>query len=361
MKLGLGLYGNMLNAENFRFAKQAGASHIVAHIVGNFNKDRAKTTSGDPAYGFGVSDPEEHIWSYEGMRELRAAINAEGLALEAIENFEPAHWSDVLLDGPRRDEQMALCKRIVRDAGRAGIPTIGYNFSIASVWGRDTQPVARGGALSVGYHDPVQPPIPKGMVWNMVYDQAAFDPAGGKGVIEPFSHDVLWDRFARFMGEMTPVAEEANVRLALHPDDPPLPTLRGTPRLVYNANLYQRALDLVPSPMNTLEFCIGTLAEMNDDNDLYEVIDRYSKTGRIAYVHFRNVRGKVPFYDEMFVDDGDVDMARALGILYKNGYDGVMIPDHTPAMSCAAPWHAGMAYALGWMRGVIGMLKRGSG
>ena len=196
-------------------------------------------------------------------------------------------------------------------------------------------------------------------ILNMVYDRDAFDPAGGKGVIEPFSHDVLWDRFARFMGEMAPVAEEANVRLALHPDDPPLPTLRGTPRLVYNANLYQRVLDLVPSPMNTLEFCIGTLAEMNDDNDLYEVIDRYSKTGRIAYVHFRNVRGKVPFYDEMFVDDGDVDMARALGILYKNGYDGVMIPDHTPAMSCAAPWHAGMAYALGWMRGVIGMLKRG--
>ncbi len=358
MKIGLGLYGNMLTADNFRFAKQAGASHIVAHIVGNFNKNRATTTSGDNRQGFGVSDPEEHIWTYEGMRDLRAAINAEGLELEAIENFEPAHWSDVLLDGPNRAAQMEHCKRIIRDAGRAGIRVFGYNFSIASVWGRETQPMARGGAPSVGYHNPEQPPIPNGMVWNMVYDQARFDPTGAGGVIAPFSHEALWERFERFLRELTPVAEEANVRLALHPDDPPLPTLRGTPRLIYNANLYQRALDLVPSPMNTLEFCIGTLAEMNDDNDIYEVIDRYSKTGRIAYVHFRNVRGKVPYYDEMFVDDGDVDMVRAMEILFKNGYDGVVIPDHTPAMSCAAPWHAGMAYALGWMRGVIGMIQR---
>ena len=358
MKLGLGLYGNLLTTDNFRFAKQAGATHIVAHIVGNFNKGRATTTSGDAAHGFGVSDPEEHIWTYEGMRELRAAINAEGLELEAIENFEPAHWSDVLLDGPRREEQMALCKRIVRDMGRAGIRTIGYNFSIANVWGRETQPVARGGALSVGYHDPVQPPIPVGMVWNMVVDQKRFDPTGQSGTIAPFSHEELWRRFERFLREMLPVAEEANVRLALHPDDPPLPTLRGTPRLIYNADYYQRMLDLVPSPMNTLEFCIGTLAEMNDSNNIYDVIDRYSKTGKIAYVHFRNVKGKVPYYDEMFVDDGDVDMTRAIEILHANNYDGVLIPDHTPAMSCAAPWHAGMAYALGWMRGVLGVVSR---
>ncbi len=358
MKIGLGLYGNMLNSEHFRFAKQAGASHIVAHIVGNFNKKGATTTSGSAAHGFGISDPEDDIWRYEGMRDLRKAINAEGLELEAIENFEPAHWHDVLLDGPKRAEQMERCKQIIRDCGRAGIKVFGYCFTLAGVWGRDTQPVARGGAQSVGFHNPVQPPIPNGMVWNMVYDQAAFDPEGAHGVIAPFTHDELWDRFKRFISEMTPVAEEANVRLALHPDDPPLPTLRGTPRLVHNANLYQRALDAYPSHHNGMEFCVGTLAEMNDDNDLYEVVDRYSKTGRICYVHFRNVRGKVPYYDEMFVDDGDIDMARVMRTLYKNNFDGVIIPDHTPAMACAAPWHAGKAYALGWMRGVLGMLQR---
>lgn len=356
MKLGLGLYGNMLTANNFRFAKQAGATHIVAHIVGNFNKDRQRTTSGSLGHGFGISDPDDHIWSLEGMREMRAAMNAEGLELEAIENFEPAHWHDILLDGPRREEQLAHVKQIIRNAGAAGIPVFGYNFSIAGVWGRVEQPVARGGARSVGYHDPEQPPIPNGMVWNMVYDDELFTADGSKGVIEPFSHDELWRRFDAFLQEVVPVAEEAGVRLALHPDDPPLPTLRGTPRLVYNANLYQRVLDSYPSQANGMEFCIGTLAEMDDDNDLYEVIDRYSKTGRICYIHFRNVRGKVPHYDEMFVDDGDVDMARALKILKQNNYDGVLIPDHTPAMACDAPWHAGKAYALGWMRAAIQLL-----
>lgn len=355
MKLGLGLYGNMLNADNFRFAKQCGATHIVAHIVGNFNKPRQRTTAGGPR-GFGVSDPEERIWSAEGMADLAAAVRAEGLQLEAIENFEPAHWHDILLDGPRRAEQIEQVRQIIRNVGAAGIPVFGYNFSLAGVWGRDERPVARGGASSVGYHDPAQPPIPRGMVWNMVYDEQLYDHEGRNGVIAPISHDELWRRLEAFLHDVLPTAEEAGVRLALHPDDPPLPTLRGTPRLVYRADLYQRLLDLAPSPHNGMEFCIGTLAEMDDGSDIYAVIDRYSRTGRICYVHFRNVRGKVPHYDEMFVDDGDVDMAEAMRILKRNGYDGVIIPDHTPAMSCDAPWHAGKAYALGWMRATLALI-----
>jgi mannonate dehydratase len=354
MKLGLGLYGNMLTTDNFRFAKQVGATHIVAHIVGNFNKQQNTTAGG--AAGFGVSDPEEHIWSADGMRDLANAIRAEGLQLEAIENFEPAHWSDILLDGPHRNQQLEHIKQIIRNTGAAGIPVFGYNFSIAGVWGRVEVPAARGGALSVGYHNPEQPPIPRGMVWNMIYDQEQFDPEGRNGIIELISHAELWRRFDNFLHEVLPVAEEANVRLALHPDDPPLATLRGTPRLVYRADLYQRVLDSAPSHYNGMEFCLGTLAEMDDGSNIYEVVDRYSKTGRICYVHFRNVRGKVPHYDEMFVDDGDVNMAEVMQILKRNGYDGVIIPDHTPTIDCAAPWHAGKAYALGWMRATLALV-----
>jgi mannonate dehydratase len=89
------------------------------------------------------------------------------------------------------------------------------------------------------------------------------------------------------------------------------------------------------------------------EGDVYEAVDRYSCQGKLAYVHLRNVRGKVPHYKEAFVDDGDVDMLRVLRILRKNGYDGVLIPDHTPQMTCAAPWHAGMAHALGYMRAAL--------
>ena len=132
-----------------------------------------------------------------------------------------------------------------------------------------------------------------------------------------------------------------------------MPSLRGAPRLVHKPEHFQKLLDLYPSRSNALEFCQGTTAEMVGEMDVYEAIDSYSKQGRLGYVHFRNVRGKVPKYHEVFLDEGDVDMVRAMRIYRKNGYDGVMIPDHTPQMSCAASWHAGMAYALGYMRAII--------
>ena len=106
-----------------------------------------------------------------------------------------------------------------------------------------------------------------------------------------------------------------------------------------------------------MEFCIGTLSEIPGGN-IYEMVDRYSSTGRIGYIHFRNVRGTVPQYHETFVDEGDTDMLEVLRILHRNGYNGVLIPDHTPLMECAAPWHAGMAFALGYMKAAIALTER---
>jgi mannonate dehydratase len=352
MKLGLGLYRHMLTPENFRFARQAGATHIVAHLTDYFGSSARLPTASSG--GWGMSDNRDRLWTYEELRDLRAAINAEGLELAALENFDPSHWYDVLLDGPRRKEQMEYIKTLIRDMGRVGIPVMGYNFSIAGVWGHVQGPYARGGAESVGFFGPDGPeetPIPNGMVWNMVYDANA-----SAGTIGTVTHEQLWDRLANFLEEVVPVAEEAGVRLAAHPDDPPMPTIRGTARLVYQPKYYQKLLDIKPSQSNGMEFCIGSLAEMTE-GDIYEVIDHYSKQGKIGYIHFRNVRGKVPHYEEVFVDEGDVDMIRALRILKKNNYDGVLIPDHTPQMSCDAPWHAGMAFALGYMKAVITMLN----
>ena len=87
--------------------------------------------------------------------------------------------------------------------------------------------------------------------------------------------------------------------------------------------------------------------------DIYETVDYYSRQGRLAYVHLRNITGKVPHYRETFIDDGDVDMVRGLRILKQNGFAGVIIPDHTPQLACAAPWHAGMAYALGYIQAAL--------
>jgi len=344
----------MLTPDNFRFAKQAGASHIVAHFVDYFRGSKGGPNDDQPTgddYGWGLAGDPNQLWTLDEMVSLRKAVESHGLKLEAIENFDPAHWHDILLDGPKRSEHIENIKTILRRMGQVGIPVMGYNFSIAGVAGRTTGPYARGEALSVGMEGPYDAAMPKGMVWNMVYD-----PKAPEGILESVTHDQLWDRLQRFLDEVLPVAEDAGVILAAHPDDPPMPTIRSQARLVYQPIHYKKLIDINTSPSNQLEFCIGSIAEMTD-GDVYDAIDQYASQNRLGYVHFRNVRGKVPTYKETFIDDGDVDMIRVLEILKRNHFEGVLIPDHCPSMSCDAPWHAGMAYALGYMKAALKSLQ----
>ncbi len=350
MKLGLGLYKHMLTKENYAFARQCGATHVVIHLVDYFNSSSNNPADNQPTggqAGWGLAGNPDVLWSLDELLRIKADINEAGLELEAIENFDPAHWYDVLLNGPKRDNQLENLKKIIRTVGRAQIPILGYNFSIAGVCGRITGPLARGGAITVGMDDTDDTPIPKGMVWNMIYDNNA--PTG----IQPeISHEELWTRYAFFLNELLPVAEEAGVIMALHPDDPPLPSLRRQPRLVYQPSIYDRVIEINPSPCNQFELCLGTLAEMTE-GDVYETLDRYTQSRRAAYIHIRNIKGKVPHYHETFIDDGDLNIHRIIDILQKNKFKGVLIPDHAPQMSCRSPWHAGMAYVLGYLKGII--------
>lgn len=350
MKLGLGLYRDSLTDENLRFARQLGVTHLVVHLVDYFKGTNPDLASGDATLGWGYTDRAGEPWAEEELRPIKEKIESHGLVWEAVENFDPAHWHDVLLDGPRKGEQLAGIQDMIRVLGKLGIPIMGYNFSIAGVWGWHKGPTGRGGAVSVGYDaNRIDPDtlIPNGMVWNMIYDRHA--PAGH---LPPVSDEELWRRLADFLGAVVPVAEEAGVRLAAHPDDPPVETLRRAARLVNHPDKYQRLIDLAPSPANGLEFCMGTIQEMAD-GDLYASLARYAQQGRICYVHCRNVKGKVPDYLEAFIDEGDIDMPRALRVLKESGYDGMVIPDHSPEVCCAAPWHTGMAFALGYLRACL--------
>ena len=350
MKLGLGLYRHLLTPDNFRFARQVGATHIVAHLVDYFRDARDNPASNQPTgttRGWGRAGDPHVLWSLDELVALRRSVEDAGLTLEAIENFDPAHWHDVLLDGPKKRAQLENLKTIIRRLGQAGIPIMGYNFSIAGVCGRVTGPFARGGADSVGMDGPLDEPMPNGMAWNMIYD-----PDAPPGHVPVATSAELWQRLADFLREILPVAEESGVTLAAHPDDPPLPTMRGQPRLVYQPTHYQRLIDLSPSPANALEFCLGTLAEMTDGG-VYEAVESYSRQKRIGYIHARNVTGHVPHYQETFLEDGDLDFPRILRILKKNNFDGVLIPDHTPQVACSTPWHTGMAHALGYLRGAL--------
>jgi mannonate dehydratase len=356
MKIGLGLYRHMLTRDYYDFARQAGCTHVVVHLVDYFNRGASNPRNNQPSGAkyepWGMAGDPEKLWTVEELRNLRREIEDAGLVLAAIENLDPAHWHDVLLDGPQRSQQIEKVKTIIRRLGEAAIPVLGYNFSLAGVCGRVTAPLGRGHAVTLGMDGPAEDvPIPNGMVWNMVYDANA-----PKGTLPSISHEELWRRLERFLADVVPVAEQSGVRLAAHPDDPPMPTMRRQPRLVYQPAMYQRLLDLAPSPSNALELCVGTLAEMTE-GDIYAAVDRYSQQGKIAYIHLRNVVGKVPTYRETFIDEGDVDMLRILAILANNNFDGVVIPDHTPQMTCAAPWHAGMAHTIGFILAAQAMLK----
>jgi mannonate dehydratase len=357
MRLGLGLYRHMLTQEYYDFARQAGCTDVVVHLTDYFREGLTNARNNQPTGGkydaWGVAGDPDVLWTVAEMMALREDLENSGLRLAAIENLDPAYWYDVLLDGPLRALQIEKVKTVIRRMGEAGIPVLGYNFSLAGVCGRVTERCGRGGALTLGMNGPAdEVPIPNGMVWNMIYDQHA-----APGALATVSHEQFWDRLERFLVEIVPVAEGAGVRLAAHPDDPPMPTMRQQPRLVYQPQMYQRLIDAAPSPNNALEICVGTIAEMTEGN-VYEAVDTYSRQGKVAYIHLRNVEGKVPYYRETFIDEGDVDMVRVLDILAGNGFDGVVIPDHTPQMSCSAPWHAGMAHTLGFVAGVLACQRR---
>src|SRR3954471_13186817 len=231
----------MLTEDNLRFARQAGATHIVAHLVDYFGTGPRIPASTSRGAGWGPTDRVGKPWTLAEIEGVRAAVEAEGLTLHAIENLDPGHWHDVLLDGPRREEQLDQVLESIRALGQAGVPCLGYNFSLAGVWGHITGPFARGGAESIGFEGERlrdQPEIPRGQVWNMRLGDAA-----APETIGPVGAGEVWSRLEAFLAAAVPIAEAADVRLCAHPDDPPVPSLRNTARVLTSERALQRVVD----------------------------------------------------------------------------------------------------------------------
>ena len=169
---------------------------------------------------------------------------------------------------------------------------------------------------------------------------------------EAVEADEMWERLEYFLTRIVPVAEEAGVRLALHPHDPPTPYLRGEARILNSFEGMKRLVELVPSEVNGLNFCQGTVAEMGID--VIGAIRYFGERDKLNHVHFRNVKGSVPRFDESFVDDGDTDMLEAVRAYHEVGYRYAMMPDHTPHIAGDSPYgHRGRAYAIGYMRALM--------
>jgi mannonate dehydratase len=157
------------------------------------------------------------------------------------------------------------------------------------------------------------------------------------------------------MRRVLPVAERVGVKLAMHPDDPPISPVRGVGRIMRSVENYQRLMDRFPSPMNAITMCQGNFTLMT--NDLPGVIRHFGQQGKIAFAHFRDVRGTVEKYEETWHDDGKTDMLACIRAYKEAGFDGVLRSDHVPTVEGDSNQHAGYSsfgrlYAIGYIRGL---------
>lgn len=333
---------NELTDEKLRFAAQIGVAGI------QMNSPKL---------------PGEHRWETKDLRALVDKTEAAGLKLEAIENVPVHFYNKAMLGLPGRDEQIENYNATIKAVGEAGIPVLGYHFMPNSVWRTNRSAPGRGGAGNTEFKMSVVEEAKTLDDWRSFLPtslghQSAMPlvEEGGKTI----SEEQMWDNYTYFMDAVLPVAEAAGVKLALHPDDPPVPMLGGVARLFYRPEGFKRALEISKdSPAWGLDLCLGCCSEMVGGKDaVHEMIEFFAPKGRIIYVHFRDVQGTVPDFIECFIGEGNYDPGEVMILLAKNGFDGFLLDDHVPQMDGDTVWnHRGRAHAIGYMQGLIRMAE----
>jgi mannonate dehydratase len=280
----------------------------------------------------------ESRWEYEDLAALRERANTQGLRLIALENVPVRFYDKIMLGLDGRDNQLENMQATVRNMGRAGIPILGYNWMPNGVWRTSYETRARGGAISNEFDSAkvVDAPLSHGRI---------------------FSADEMWSNYDWYMERMLPVCEEADVRMALHPDDPPVPMLGGVARLFTGFDGFRRAMETHPSVMHGLDFCNGCWSEMRGGEGVLDAIEWFGSRNRIFYVHLRDVKGCAENFQECFVDEGQTDVAAVVRRLKEVGFNGFILDDHVPHLVNDSKYgHRGRAYAIGYIRGMIRVL-----
>ncbi|MQF84842.1 MAG: TIM barrel protein [SAR202 cluster bacterium] len=316
MRPGFGQF-NTASSEYLRFAAQYGVKDILLN---------------NPI----LQEEKPGVWSKKELVKLKLSIESYNLQLSAIENV-PTHFYDhIMLNGPNKNMQIENMIQNIENMADVGIPIFGYNWMPSHVWRTNPRHI-RGGAIATAFD----------------YESAKNYPLTHD---REYSEDEMWESLEEWIKIITPIAEKKNIRLGIHPCDPPVEKLGGIPQLLRSFESYKRLIEIVDSPSNGIEFCQGTFSEMEDakDGGIYKMIDYFSSRKKILYVHFRNVSGTVPKFNEEFINSGYVDMHKAMNIYLKNGFDSFFIDDHVPLTNNDTEWgHAGRAFANGYIQALI--------
>ena len=303
----------------WRMVKQCG----VDHVVGGFNNPQ----------DLSAVHPDQRPWSFTNLVRMKTAFNDGGFSLDVIEARPPLNKAKLGLSD--RDEEIEYACELIRNMGRVGIPVWCPEWMPVINWTRTSMAApGRGGAMVTGFDNELMKNAPQ----------------TDAGVV---TEEQLWDNLKYFLEKVVPVAEEAGVKLAMHPDDPPLSPLRGMGRIMRSVENYQKLIDLVPSPANGICLCQGNFTLMTDD--LPEVIRHFGN--RIYFVHFRDVRGTPEKFVETFHDEGKTDMRACMEAYRDIGFEGVLRPDHVPTMEGDRndqPGYSsiGRLFAIGYIKGL---------
>jgi mannonate dehydratase len=292
---------------------------------------RAGVSGVDASLGEDLRNGKDCTVLFEQAREK---VEAHGLSLN---NIFMSCWREIPLGLPGADDRIDAWGRMLESLGRAGIPCLGWNFKPMGNF-RTSSTIGRGAAqYSTFDYDEFSRNRP-----------TPYDP--------PVSADKMWARMERFVRAVVPVAEKAGVRMALHPDDPPVPeALGGVAQICSTPDQFRRIFSLMESRNHAMLFCQGCINETVGEG-VYDFIAEMASQQKIAWVHFRNVRGRLPHFEEVFVDEGDINMHRAMTIYRDNGFDGPYMMDHTPHLPAHHSELVGKAYAIGYIRALIQMV-----
>jgi mannonate dehydratase len=307
----LAMLVNPFTERNLRLAAQVGVEQVVVPYPG--------------------LDPN-------ALPKLAKRVEAFGMRLSVIERKLP-HLKIVHgLKG--RDAQIEDIKTLLRNMAQAGLEILCYNWMPDEDWQRTSKDVPERGGAKVTAFD-----------LSQIAKENPTDADGLPPTRTPA--DRLWDNLKRFLNEILPTAEDCKIRLALHPDDPPLTSLRGQDRIITSNEAFERVVNLAPSPFNGLCYCQGALAPAGVDVET----GIRKLAPHIHYAHFRNVSGTADHFRETFHDNGDLDMAALMRAYKESGFSGPMRPDHAPSLAGETnetPGYEtlGKLHAIGYMKGL---------
>lgn len=280
--------------------------------------------------------------SREGVERVVEVVDGAGLKVERA-NSTNNYTRKLFLGKPGADEELENLVANVSLCGEFGFPVVGVQCFQAGQFVEFPSSTYQWVEGRGGYR-------------HLRVDlSAALDRPAPEGAPAP---EALWERTLKLYRAVVPAAEAAGTKIAMHGNDPPVPSLYGVPQILYNFAAFDRLFSEVPSPASGMTFCVGTRYESGED--VFEGIRHFGGQGKIFHVHFRNVRGTIPEqkgYEEVIPDSGDLNMFRVAKALHDVGYDGAIDYDHIMKLAGDESGRAYIAFCVGQMHGFLNAME----